>query len=100
MDREKCDVCNADWDFLVDEGYGLPISAETGLVVPNHALGEWAGTPCCCSCYALHQLWSKHVLYYEYMLLDGRLELSFDELIEYGRANAKTSKTVEFAPSS
>lgn len=98
MDEDRCQICDGEMDFMVDGGYGLPISTETGLIVPNCFVGDWGNTPCCWSCYALHQLWSRRFLYYEYVLLDGRLELSCDELLEYGRTNAKTPKTMELTP--
>jgi hypothetical protein len=100
MDEARCQICDEEMDFIGDVGYGLPVSTTTGLIVPSCFAGDYGSTPCCCSCYTLHQLWSTRFLYFEYMLLDGRLELSCDELLDYGRADAKTSKTVEFTSGS
>lgn len=36
--------------------WGVPVSAETGLIIANESTEEWGGKPACESCWSLHEL--------------------------------------------
>ena len=63
---------------------GFAVPSFNGNAVPNSYIGAWGGTEVCKKCFDLHKLWSDRFMYLEYMLKDGRLELTSDELANYG----------------
>lgn len=92
-----CEICGKETDFP-HSGYAIPTA--DGFIVPNSYCQEWFGQQCCMACHLKHAKWSEDFMYLEYMMVDGRLELSFEELIVYeskvshGRSNASSTKVM------
>lgn len=77
----NCGVCG---NSLDQQTRGIPISIESGLVIPNSSQAKWMGMPCCNRCFILHEKWSLEFMYLGYLITDGRSELTTDELLVWG----------------